>query len=34
MILEDKLKEGEPVRVSAGGGALIINGEAVKAEAA
>ncbi len=34
MILEGKVKEGEPVRVSAGDSALIINGEAVKAEAA
>jgi ATP-dependent Clp protease ATP-binding subunit ClpB len=34
MILEGKVKEGEPVSVSAGDGALIINGQAVEAEAA
>jgi ATP-dependent Clp protease ATP-binding subunit ClpB len=34
MILEGKVKEGEPVNVSAGDGALIINGQAVEAEAA
>ena len=34
MILEGKVKEGEPVRVSAGEAGLLINGEAVEAEAA
>ncbi|MDP6572686.1 MAG: ATP-dependent chaperone ClpB [Rhodospirillales bacterium] len=34
MILEGKVGEGDPVRVSAGEAGLIINGEAVKAEAA
>ena len=34
MILEGKVKEGEPVRVSAGEAGLLVNGEAVEAEAA